>query len=206
MSTEVAHAPDAILIEFAPLKSAPHALAEAFGRLATELELPSINLRAYKAISKPKIIAYLRGTTRASIADVRAFAQERLKRVADGDLEITRLKGLRLFHGAAEGGTPAYHYIVRTDVSEGSEQELERWYDEEHMPNLAAVPGAVLAQRFVSLDTAPRFYACYDLITSDVLESSPWRAARATDWSSRVRRTFRNTRRVMSPRLGEIGV
>lgn len=68
---------------------------------------------------------------------------------------------------------------------------------------LAAVPGVVLAQRLVSLDAGPRYYACYDVITPDVLQSREWLAVRDTDWSGRVRPTFRNTRRIVSRRLLE---
>lgn len=74
------------------------------------------------------------------------------------------------------------------------------------MPKLAAVPGVAMAQRLVSLDAGPKYYACYDLVSPDTLKSAPWLAARGTDWSERVRPTFRHTRRIVSRRLLELGL
>jgi hypothetical protein len=163
--------------------------------------------RAYQAVSEPRVSVYLHGAdTEANIADIRALAIDRLRRLVDGELEVSRLEAVRAINGASAGEEAPYRYVVRTDVQPGHEHDLEQWYDVEHMPSLAAVPGAVLAQRLISLDAAPRYYACYDLITPAVLETPPWLAVRATEWSSRVRPTFRDTRRVMSRRLMEVGI
>jgi hypothetical protein len=198
---------DAILVEFAPRAAAPHALAEAVGRMASEIGAPPIGVRAYQAVSEPRVSVYLRGAvTEANIADIRALAVDRLRRLVDGELEVSRLEAVRAINGASAGEEAPFRYVVRTDVLPGHERNLENWYDVEHMPSLAAVPGAVLAQRLISLDAAPRYYACYDLVTPAVLQTPPWLAVRATDWSSRVRPTFRDTRRVMSKRLMEVGV
>lgn len=209
MSTEPSDAllQDAILVEFAPRSAAPHALAQVLGRFASELGASTANLRAYQALSEPRLTAYLRGASaKAEVSEIRALARDRLRRLADGDIEVSRLSALRAYPGASAGESAGFHYVVRTDVAPGGERELERWYDEEHMPSLAAVPGAVMAQRLVSLDAPPRYYACYDLTTPDVLQSPPWLAVRGTDWSGRVRPTFRDTRRIMSRRLPEIGI
>lgn len=37
---------------------------------------------------------------------------------------------------------------VMTSPQPGKEQEFERWYDEQHIPDLLRVPGIVSAQRF----------------------------------------------------------
>lgn len=99
--------------------------------------------------------------------------------------------------GASQGRPAAFRYVVETDVLPGMEDEFNAWYDTEHMPGLAAVPGTVRAQRFVVADGSPRYHACYDLETIDTLDSPPWLAVRGTAWSSRVRPAFRHTRRTM---------
>jgi hypothetical protein len=204
----VALAPqNALLVEFVPRNGGVHPLAEGLERLAAELGVSSAHLRAYQALEAPRIIAYLRGAPlEARIHSVRALARERLGRLAEGEIEVSRLEGLRAIAGASAAAAADYHYVVRTDVEPGGELELERWYDQEHMPSLAAVPGAVLAQRLLSLDGGPRYYACYDLTSPEVLKSPPWLAVRGTDWSSRVRPTFRDTRRTMTRRLPWIGL
>jgi len=99
--------------------------------------------------------------------------------------------------GASAGQSAPWHYIVETDVVPEAEADLNAWYDQEHLPGLASVPGTVRARRYECRDESPRYLACYDLHTQETFGSPPWLAVRATDWSSRVRPSFRNTRRTM---------
>lgn len=103
--------------------------------------------------------------------------------------------------GAADGEPARFHYVVATDIVAGGDAELNAWYDEEHLPGLAAVPGVVQAQRFVDPAGSPRYYAAYELARLEAFNSPPWLAVRATPWSTRVRSGFRNTRRTMYRRL-----
>lgn len=109
----------------------------------------------------------------------------------------TLLRNVQDIPGSSHGKAAAWHYIVETDVLPEAEADLNAWYDNEHLPGLAAVPGTVRAQRFVNDAGSPSYHACYDLQTIETFESPPWMAVRATDWSSRVRPHFRNTRRAM---------
>nr|WP_308340281.1 hypothetical protein [Variovorax sp. ZS18.2.2] len=95
------------------------------------------------------------------------------------------------------GERPGLHYVVETDPETGWLDEISRWYDTEHMPGLAAVPGCVRAMRFLNRGAGPLSLACYDLLREDVLGSPPWRAARATAWSDIARPHFTNTKRTM---------
>lgn len=100
------------------------------------------------------------------------------------------------------GALPAapYRYVVETDVTAECEDDFNVWYEQEHLPGLASVPGALQAQRYRADSGTPRYYACYDLASLDVFGSPSWLAVRATPWSSRVRPAFRNTRRTMFKR------
>lgn len=117
-------------------------------------------------------------------------------------LELHRLEVALDLPGASDSLSPRFHYVVETDADEGWQEEIERWYDTEHLKGLASVPGCVRAQRWTNHDGGPRSLACYDLLTEDVLGSPPWMAIRGTPWSSRARPHFRNTRRTMFQRLG----
>ena len=90
--------------------------------------------------------------------------------------------------------------MVETDVREESEADLNDWYDREHLPGLAAVPGTVRAMRFLNAHGHPRYHACYDLIRRETLGSPPWLRVRGTAWSDRVRPAFYNTKRTMFTR------
>jgi hypothetical protein len=118
----------------------------------------------------------------------------------------TQLKCVQSLEGPASGRTARRHYVAATDVVPGSENDLDAWYQQEHLPGLAAVPGTVRAARYLDPAGSPRSYACYDLVDGSPLEHPAWLAVRATAWSSRVRPLFRNTRRTMFETMGHAPV
>jgi hypothetical protein len=128
-------------------------------------------------------------------------------RAVDGDLHYAfgargvPLVCTRAVPGAAAGDDAPWRYIVETDVLPELEADFNAWYDTEHLAGLAAVPGVVRAARWLDAAGSPRYIACYDLARREAYNSPPWLAVRATAWSSRVRPTFRNTRRTMFERL-----
>lgn len=113
------------------------------------------------------------------------------------DTDVSRLELVQEVAGPSQGEFAANHYVVETDPDAGWEQEIAHWYEKEHLPGLAAVPGCVLARRFINRDAGPLSHACYALVTQEILGSPPWLAVRGTEWSSRVRPHFTNTRRTM---------
>lgn len=116
---------------------------------------------------------------------------------SSADVRISRLECVFERKGHSTGEQPAAHYVVEMDPEEGWMPEISRWYDEEHMPGLAAVPGCVHAWRMLNHDHGPLSLACYDLVTTETMGSPPWLAVRATDWSSVTRPHFTNTKRTM---------
>ncbi|MGN6455879.1 hypothetical protein H4P35_08090 [Achromobacter sp. 77] len=158
------------------------------GRLAHGLE--DVKISAFAALESEDTYVHVRG------ARALPQIQARLKELAPG--AHARVLHLTLdLPGASAGQEAPWHYIVETDVLPEAEADLNAWYDQEHLPGLAAVPGTVRAQRWECRDASPRYLACYDLHTQETFGSPPWLAVRATDWSSRVRPSFRNTRRTM---------
>lgn len=115
---------------------------------------------------------------------------------------VQRLRRLADLPGASSGRAAPWHYIVETDVVGTAEQDLNDWYDQEHLPGLAGVPGTVRAERFICTEGGPRYHACYDLESLETFGSPPWLAVRATAWSDRVRPSFRNTKRTMFKAIG----
>jgi len=117
------------------------------------------------------------------------------------ELRAARLEQVFAAEGASAGVPARMHYVVEMDPEDGWMPDIARWYDEEHMPGLAAVPGCVRAARFLNHDGGPLSLACYDLVSDAAFGSPPWLAVRATDWSSRMRPHFTNTLRTMFARL-----
>ncbi|GAA0709320.1 DUF4286 family protein [Vreelandella titanicae] len=69
-----------------------------------------------------------------------------------------------------------YTFIVLTNPSEGSEEEYNRWYEEQHIPDLLKVPGVIGAQRFrmahdpMQANPLWRYLVIYELQTEDPKE------------------------------------
>jgi hypothetical protein len=113
------------------------------------------------------------------------------------NLNISRLERVFDTAGASAREAPVFHYVVEMDPETGWMPELSAWYDTEHMPGLAKVTGCVRASRYLNHDHGPLSLACYDLVSEETLGSPPWLAVRGTEWSSRMRPRFTNTRRTM---------
>jgi hypothetical protein len=80
------------------------------------------------------------------------------------------------------------------------EDEFNEWYDKEHIPALAAVPGVLSARRFRGSSGNRKYVALYHLATPAVQESAEWKAARQSDWTSRLQPHFRDHLRLVCRR------
>jgi hypothetical protein len=85
--------------------------------------------------------------------------------------------------------------IIKTDVDLEMEEEFNRWYNEEHIPNLLNVPGVLSAKRGLNLDKGPKYIAVYEHENIDVQKSHAYKQAIETDWTRRIRPHLRNVTR-----------
>ncbi len=76
--------------------------------------------------------------------------------------------------------------LAAGDTPAGHEAEFNKWYDEEHLPMLAAVPGVLSARRFFDPAGKPRHIALYELADRAVVKSPEWMASVDTPWSKRM--------------------
>ena len=59
-------------------------------------------------------------------------------------------------------------FVVFTKPTAGMESEFNRWYDQQHLPDVLAVPGIVSAKRFCATIGGERQYlALYNMKTND---------------------------------------
>ncbi len=77
------------------------------------------------------------------------------------------------------------------------EAEFNEWYDKEHIPALAAVPGVLCARRFRGTSGNRKYVALYHLAEPGVVESAEWKTARQSDWTSRLQPHFRDHLRLV---------
>src|ERR1019366_6113184 len=79
--------------------------------------------------------------------------------------------------------------LVTMEPSAADEQEFQDWYDTEHVPERAAIPGFLTAQRFVCVQGWPRYVAFYDLAYHEVLNEPGYLAVsgdRFSPWTKRI--------------------
>ncbi len=87
--------------------------------------------------------------------------------------------------------------INAMNVAPEHQADFNAWYDEEHLPALRAVPGTIMARRFLSRAGSHKFIAMYHLASPDVVLSDAWKTAVNTPWTARVRPTYQDHYRVV---------
>ena len=78
--------------------------------------------------------------------------------------------------------------MVWTDIPADKEEEFNRWYKEEHLAELLAIPGFLSGARYQAVSGGPKYLACYELEGPEVIESPPYRNhfENPTPWSRRM--------------------
>src|SRR5438270_12173099 len=101
-------------------------------------------------------------------------------------------------------GQPRALLLVMIAVDPAHEDELNRWYEEEHFPERATCPGFLSARRFIAVEGEPRHLAIYDLENHDVLESPEYRKIYdpPSPWTKRMRELFLNGTRNVYVAIG----
>lgn len=99
--------------------------------------------------------------------------------------------------GQAPAPDAPWMYIVHTDIPGHIVDEYNAWYDKEHLPRCAGIPGVLRARRYVATTGNPKYLTAYELSGPDVWESPAALAARKTPWTEKMRSLFSNTRRVL---------
>ena len=78
--------------------------------------------------------------------------------------------------------------MVMADVPAELEDEFNRWYNEEHIADLLAVPGVLNAARYVAINGGPKYLACYELESPSVVDTDALQrfVKQPSPWSQRV--------------------
>ena len=94
-------------------------------------------------------------------------------------------------------------------VEPAAEAEFNEWYNSEHIPALAAVPGVLCARRFRATDLSRganrRYVALYHLAAPEVQATPAWKSAADTEWTRRVRPNFRDHLRLVCKKYVRAG-
>jgi len=113
----------------------------------------------------------------------------------------TRFEGEQILPGGAAPKDAPALLLNAMNVAPEHEHEFNDWYNTEHIPALAAVPGTLCARRYCGSSVAgQRYLALYYLASAEVPNSTAWKAAANTPWTERMRPHFRNHLRIVSQR------
>jgi hypothetical protein len=125
--------------------------------------------------------------------DHRAIGGENLspwsKRVTARVQRLVRFEGEQILPGdkvapESTGGLLLVGMTPAPDV----ETEFNAWYDTEHVPALARVPGVLCARRFRAGSGNPKYVAIYHLASPDVITGPEWkRASESTPMPAHIR-------------------
>src|SRR5580658_7082259 len=92
-------------------------------------------------------------------ASVDMTGRGRLARADSGETTMPKTRGTGLL-------------MAWTDIDPAHEDEFNRWYDDEHIGRLLAVPGFLSAGRYRALRGGPKYLAMYELEDHNVLRSA----------------------------------
>lgn len=76
--------------------------------------------------------------------------------------------------------------VVQVEIDPADEEEFNRWYDEEHVPEKLATPGFISARRFRICDGGPRYMVIYELANADAATSPEYMSQKPTEWGASI--------------------
>ena len=78
--------------------------------------------------------------------------------------------------------------LVYSDVAPEHNEEYNRWYNEEHIPERLSIPGVLDAARYEAAQGGPRYLAVYELSSYEAWHSEAWQQwlREPTPWSRRM--------------------
>jgi hypothetical protein len=128
------------------------------------------------------------------------------KRVTSKVEMLMRFEGEQILPGDQSAPKDAPALLLNAmSVAPEHEHEFNEWYNIEHIPALAAVPGTLCARRYRGTGAKQRYVALYHLASPDVPDSAAWKAAANTPWTERMRPHFRDHLRIVSKRYSRAG-
>ena len=78
--------------------------------------------------------------------------------------------------------------LVYSDVAPEHDEEYNRWYNEEHIPERLSIPGVLDAARYQAVQGGPKYLAVYELDSHEAWYSDEWQKwlNEPTEWSRRM--------------------
>jgi len=79
--------------------------------------------------------------------------------------------------------------LVMMDIDPEHEDDFNRWYDDEHVPERMSIPGFLTGRRYRAIEGGPKYLAIYEMESPEVLDSPAYRYASGqgrSEWTAQV--------------------
>lgn len=149
-----------------------------------KIAVATYDLESHAVLSSPAYLAI--GGANSSVWTRRVTAKAK---------RILRFEGSQIVPGNVSAPAGAGGLLVASmNVDPAAEAEFTEWYNTEHLPQLAAVPGVMCARRFQAGGEGieRKYLALYHLKDVSVSRSDAWQKAANTPWTEKMRTHFRN--------------
>jgi hypothetical protein len=81
--------------------------------------------------------------------------------------------------------------VVDIEVDPAREDEFNRWYDEEHIPEKRRTSGFYSARRFKHATDPHRYLAVYEVENAETVTSTAYMTQAMTEWSVSIQAAWR---------------
>lgn len=121
------------------------------------------------------------------------------KRVTGKVERLLRFEGEQILPGEVTAPANAGGLLlVGMTPAAAHETAFNAWYDTEHVPALARVPGVLCARRYRTNGGSPKYLALYHLTAPGVVDSAEWKqASESTPMPQHVREQITNRLRLV---------
>jgi hypothetical protein len=76
--------------------------------------------------------------------------------------------------------------VVKVEIDPADDEEFNRWYDVEHMPQKLAEEGFVSGRRFKSFTEPNTYLIVYELENPEAVTSAAYMSQQPTEWGKSV--------------------
>ena len=147
------------------------------GAANPKISLAIYDLENLDVLQKPEYIA-------VSPANFSPWAKRML---VEKSKRLCRFNCIQLAPGDRIAPDDAQGLLVSAmNVTREADAEFNAWYDTEHLPRLAQIPGVICARRYTSPGVGHKYVATYHLTSPEVCASAEWQAVNDTPWAKKI--------------------
>jgi hypothetical protein len=76
--------------------------------------------------------------------------------------------------------------MVQVEIDPADDEEFNKWYDEEHVPEKLRTPGFISARRFRSAEVNTKYLVIYELENPDAATTPAYMRQEPSEWTKSI--------------------